>query len=91
MTNVGQKLDFPIHGSSANVRMLHYPLFGTLDLLHPLYDYKLCLFSPLRGVKNGEGGWEGIGILLQSAFSYSSILQRITHSFEHCRSATCLL
>ena len=37
MINVGQKLYFPIHGSSANVRMLDCPLFGSLGLLHLLY------------------------------------------------------
>lgn len=49
MINMGQKLYFPIHGSSANVRMLDYPFLALWVCCILCMAENYAFFSPKKG------------------------------------------
>lgn len=77
LINMGWGLYFPIHGGSADIKIVNYSFVGHLGFVASFVWLKSGSFF-LEWVKNGEGGWEKrIGLLLQDAFNTDQFYKRI--------------
>lgn len=65
MINMGQKLYFPIHEALQMSKCWIVPCLALWVCRIICMAENYAFFFPPEGVKNGEGGWEGIGMLLQ--------------------------